>query len=187
MPDLWLTVHGSGSIAFPPFKTRREGVHRITPEEAQLALDWKSQRPDATWVVITPYEPEYVESGELTGTLTPADLRYGTDRAVLVEHEPDDPEAEEDTEPVYTYPCEHCPEEFPSAAILRRHTWMHHSTLAADAEDDARAQLAEDKAERAARERVRTADSAELHPAERTLEDEPIAPRPSLWPKGLGG
>ncbi len=182
----FLTVNGSGSFCVPPYKTHREGVHKITPEEAQLVLAWKEQHP-CDWVTVTPYEPQYTAPELLTGKLTIQDLRYGTDRAVLVAPEDDEPE-DDDAEPVYVYPCEHCDAApFSSAAILRRHAILHHSSIAGDAEDAVREQLAADKDAKAAGERVRTAEPDSVHPAER-LSDEPSgSQRPSLWPKGLGG
>jgi hypothetical protein len=180
--EFFLTVHGTGSFCTPPFKTRREGVHKITPEEAAATLAWKEQHPDAKFVVVTNFEPEWTAHEPLTGTLTPLDIAYGTDRAVLVEPDPEDPMPTDD-EPVYVYPCDHCPEEFSSAPILRRHMLMHHTTHAADAEDAVREQLAADKEAKAEAERVRTAEPDAVHPAER-LDDTHVA-GPSLWPRGM--
>ncbi len=194
MSEFFLTVRGSGSFAVPPFKTHREGVHPITPEEAAAILAWKALHPSAEFITVTTYEPKWSEPDPLTGMLTLSDIRRGTPAEPddsLRDETPDlfsadDLFQEPDDEPTLAHPCPHCPQSFKDAVILRRHTMLNHSFRAVEAEADARAQLETARAAKAARERVSQAPSDELHPAERLADESSGPARPALWPQGLG-
>jgi hypothetical protein len=187
--EYWLLVFGGGSFCIPPGKTWREGKYKITLEQAEAVLAWLDDHPGVEWLLLTTDEPEF-DGAPLTGMLTLADVQFGTHRRRPTEDEEPPPLREPDR-PDLVNECDFdgCFQKFPSPTALRRHVRLAHTLYYDNLEEQAREQVELDKEAKAEAERVRLAPRDELHPAERSLEDEPDAPtpRPSLWPKGLGG